>query len=284
MTRRLQNRKDLEALLGPAIEETILSPSLIRTIAEAPVDRRYLKALQDLERFESHEEVKSIPLKAIYPDKEVENLRLLAVARIREYFVSKIRSIRIPKANVQIVQQIGMLKLRRTYDFLCKYHPSSGDEIMQAYCYTMRWYYQSQFSKYHSSLQRISIKNISKSELLGSEEVSRSLGGIFSATKPTSGQNQNAVMSLGSRAKYLHDNASGIILAYLAETAKESHFLERVFRSYVVALVENASVEYLFSTEFFRTKKLQQITDSFDLIFTPTLQDGNVIVIVSRNY
>jgi hypothetical protein len=76
----------------------------------------------------------------------------------------------------------------------------------------------------------------------------------------------------------LHYNTSGIILVHLAETEKEPYFLERVFRSYIVALVENASVEYLFMQEFFKSKPSRVISDQFSLVMDPTLQSATQFV------
>lgn len=271
MSTRLQNRKDLEAVLGPAIEESVLSPQLIRKIVEAPVDRSWLSALDSLEQF-SENESKHRTIQTEFPSKEVENIRRIAIARIRDYLVTKIKSLRLPKSNVQIIQQSSLLRVRKSYVFLAKYHEVLSSEIMQAYCLTMKWYYSVQFEKYQRSLSRVQIRNITKQELLGAEDVPRSLGNMFTSTQKQVAKRESAsasVMTLGTRAKYLHDNTSGIILAYLAETEKESYFLERVFRSYIVALVENAAVEYLFMNEFFTPKGSRVVSEHYATTFEP---------------
>lgn len=267
MSRRLQNRKDLEALLGPAIEESILSPQLIRRIIEEPVDKHWLTALDSLEQFGENENRSNV-INASFPTQEVEKLRTVAIVRIRDYLVTKIKSLRMPKSNVQIIQQSGLLRMRKVFEFLDKHHPVLSEEIMQAYCLTMKWYYQTSFEKYQRSLSRITIRDISRQELLGAEDIPRSLGNMFTAApaaKPSA--SVVPVLQLGTRAKYLHDNTSGIILAHLAETEKEQYFLERVFRSYIVALVENAAVEYLFMNEFFSPKGGRQVGIQFTKLF-----------------
>lgn len=273
MSKRLQNRKALEAVLGPAIDESILAPQLISKIIDSPVDRSWLTALDSLEQFSENETKKRI-VTVDFPSNEVENLRAIAISRIRDYLVTKIKSLRLPKSNVQVIQQSSLLRLRKLYSFLYKYHEVLGEEIMQAYCLTMRWYYQFSFDAYRKSLSKIQIRNISKQELLGSEDIPRSLGNMFSSTQKQTTRKDTttaSVMSLGTRAKYLHDNTSGIILAYLAETEKETYFVERVFRSYIVALVENAAVEYLFMNEFFKPRGSRTIgihySETFDGLF-----------------
>ncbi|CCG84952.1 protein of unknown function [Taphrina deformans PYCC 5710] len=274
MASRLQHRKDLEAVLGPAIEESILSPQLIRRIIEAKVDRSWLAALDSLEQF-SENEARQRTIKTEFPAQEVEKLRNIAVARIRDYLVTKIKSLRLPKSNIQIIQQSSLLRVRKLFTFLSRYHEVLSSEIMQAYCLTMKWYYTTHFEKYQRSLSRIQIRNITKQELLGAEEIPRSLGNMFISTQKQSVKKDSPgslVMTLGTRAKYLHDNTSGIILAYLADTEKESYFLERVFRSYIVALVENAAVEYLFMNEFFAPKGARTISEHYSTTFEPLFQ------------
>ena len=50
MNTRLENRKTVEKLLGPAVEEISISPAVIRTISEEPIDEKWLKALSELDK------------------------------------------------------------------------------------------------------------------------------------------------------------------------------------------------------------------------------------------
>ena len=47
---RLENRRVVEKLLGPAVEEISIAPSVVKTVAEGPIDQEWLKALEELER------------------------------------------------------------------------------------------------------------------------------------------------------------------------------------------------------------------------------------------
>ena len=47
---RLENRKVVEKLLGPAVEEISISPIVIRILSEAAIDENWLKALAELEK------------------------------------------------------------------------------------------------------------------------------------------------------------------------------------------------------------------------------------------
>ena len=50
MNTRLENRKIVEQLLGPALEEILICPTTVRVISEGPVDEHWIKALSDLEK------------------------------------------------------------------------------------------------------------------------------------------------------------------------------------------------------------------------------------------
>ena len=50
MNTRLKNRKVVEILLGPAIEEVAISPEVVITISEGPIDLAWVKALEELDK------------------------------------------------------------------------------------------------------------------------------------------------------------------------------------------------------------------------------------------
>ena len=47
---KLENRRVVEKLLGPSVEDLSLSPAVVRTISEGPIDESWVKALGDLEK------------------------------------------------------------------------------------------------------------------------------------------------------------------------------------------------------------------------------------------
>ena len=59
MNSKLENRKVVEKLLGPAVEEFSLSPDVVRRIVEGPIDEAWIKSLADLEK-----RIKSVHSKA----------------------------------------------------------------------------------------------------------------------------------------------------------------------------------------------------------------------------
>jgi hypothetical protein len=49
MNTKLENRRVVEKLLGPAVEDLSFSPATVRKIADGPVDEAWIRALNDLE-------------------------------------------------------------------------------------------------------------------------------------------------------------------------------------------------------------------------------------------
>jgi len=47
---RLENRKVVEKLLGPAVEDVSISPAVVRAVSEGPIDESWVKALAELEK------------------------------------------------------------------------------------------------------------------------------------------------------------------------------------------------------------------------------------------
>lgn len=47
---KLENRKIVEKLLGPVIEDVCIAPVVVKTISEGPIDIDWIKALDELEK------------------------------------------------------------------------------------------------------------------------------------------------------------------------------------------------------------------------------------------
>lgn len=50
MNTKLENRKVVEKLLGPAVEEICVSPAIVKQISEGPIDHAWIKALEEVEK------------------------------------------------------------------------------------------------------------------------------------------------------------------------------------------------------------------------------------------
>lgn len=70
----LKNRRNVERLLGPAVEEISISPRVVRLIAEGPIDENWVRALNEIETRTASIETK---LSAPSSTKAIEDVRPL---------------------------------------------------------------------------------------------------------------------------------------------------------------------------------------------------------------
>lgn len=71
----LENRRNVERLLGPAVEEISISPKAVRTIVEGPIDENWVRALNEIDSRTTNIEAKAAASSNGY--KAVEDVRPL---------------------------------------------------------------------------------------------------------------------------------------------------------------------------------------------------------------
>lgn len=277
---KLENRKVVEKILGPAVEDISISPQVVRKIAEGPVDEAFLRALSDLEKRSkiiASKSVSQAELKALSDIKPLlTDLTTRATERIRDYIVAQIRAIRSPSINAQIIQQQAFLKYKDLYAFLSKHQPELASQICQAYIYTMRWYYLNHFSRYKNSLERLRIHALDKYDALG-EDPSKRTGALLGSARGGLPASYDA-FSLGRRVDALKTVSSNALPAHIAEEEKSAHFIETPFRSFNLAVIDNACFEYTFLTSYFSSNQTYHaIGRTFAAIFEPTFSLGHAL-------
>ena len=114
--------------------------------------------------------------------------------------MERIRSLRVPNSNIQMIQQTTMLRYRALFHFMLEHHPQLANELKQAYMNTMRWYYSHHFDRFKRILERVKIEN--KTEMLGNDESRRA--GLFSSGKV--GLAINDPFHLGDRIDILRED------------------------------------------------------------------------------
>ncbi|KIW63246.1 hypothetical protein PV04_10108 [Phialophora macrospora] len=274
---KLENRRKVEKLLGPAVEEVSLSPFTVRSIAEGSIDETFVKAINEVEARSliiDAKEKNSEQVKALQDLKPLlEDLKAKAIERIRDYIVAQIKALRSPNINAQVIQQQTFLRYKDLYAFLARNHPVLGEEIGQAYVNTMRWYYSSHFSRYQQALSSLQIHAFDLHDLLGSDPAPARRN-VLGASKPAPPQHD--AFSLGRREEILKSKSdSTAIPAFLAEDSKTAHYLEIPFWNFNRALIDNVSAEYFVVTELFATNTYHQISRRVTEIFETTFATGH---------
>jgi vacuolar protein sorting-associated protein 52 len=273
---KLDNRRKVEKLLGPTVEEISLSPNVVKTISEGPVDEDFVRALKEVENRSAAITAKrseTEPVKALEDVTPLlADLTAKAVERIRDFVVAQIKALRSPNINAQIIQQQTFIPYKELYAFLARSNPVLTEEIGQAYVNTMKWYYNSNFTRYQQALEKIQVYTVDQHDVLGAEQ-SNSRRSVLSGAKAPPPQHD--ALSLGRRADVLKANNRSAISSYHAEENKSYHYLEIVFDNFNQALVDNVCAEYSVVTELFSTKTFQQVSRKVVEIFEPVFSLGH---------
>ncbi|ANB12944.1 Vps52p [Sugiyamaella lignohabitans] len=305
---RLQLRKQAEIKLAPLVEALIIPPSIVLQISEKEISPQWRAALKYLVRRKSElESLKSSGEKFTAIEGAEAQLTLVtkkAIERIRDYLVNHIRSLRSPGVNAQAIQG-DLLANKDLYKFLFKEYEKLALDLRQAYIYTMRWYYSSNFSRYVKSLEKLPMYTVEHSILLGSDEPIRK--GLFSGAtatssafsslyggggSPRSSSGSTATfagsatvnsasraptdyLTIGDRANIIFSDDPSVITSHVAEHSHLTTSIETGFRSFNITLIDNASVEFMFVSEFFQYQKGETASAIFNAIFEPTLHIGH---------
>ncbi|KAK5943853.1 Vacuolar protein sorting-associated protein 52 [Knufia obscura] len=272
---QLDNRRKVEKLLGPAVEEISLSPHTVRAIAEGPIDDNFAKALTEIEarHLSVIEKTKASGQTKAADDIKplLDDLKTRAIQRIRDYLVSQIKALRSPNINAQVIQQQTFLKHKELYPFLSRNNKQLADEIAQAYTNTMRWYYQSNFARYNTAFAKMPLHAIEQNDLLGSDPAARKQN-VLGSSKAAA---QHDTFNLGRRADHLKSTDDRALPSHLAENSTYTSYLEVPFRNFNQVLLDNITAEYSVVTELFSTNSYHQVSRRILSTFEPTFAMGH---------
>lgn len=218
------------------------------------------------------------------------------IERSRDYFVLKIKQIRLPGTSVQQVQR-EMKQNKDMYIYLERHYPELAVGLKKAYVNTIKWYYLSNFTRYIACLDKLNIKTVDKSILLGTDDGRGAsgggglLGGIYGSSAaaprdPSIATSQELVNTTAKRIRQLEEEESSAMPAKIAENNPLHHWLETGFRSLMQALLDNCNVEYDFLNDLFGTRHaaahspvaspakptISRIDKLFQKIFLPTFE------------
>ncbi|KAJ3130428.1 hypothetical protein HK100_008030, partial [Physocladia obscura] len=278
MNLRLKNRSSHE-LLNKVLDGLVITPDLITKICQGEVNEFFLDHLLDLnEKMAYVKSQRGAHIKALKDvGPELERMRLKASEKIREYLLKRIEGLKTPNTNIAIIQQNHLLKFKQLYWFLLERYSEAAQEIRAVYITTVQQYYLASFEKHVKALSNMQIVIVDRSDLIGSAETQVSglgiagrligaAGGLFtgnaaspatattslsaSGNKPQLKDRSN-VYSLGDRVQVLMTDDAGIILHHIAQDQKLRFPYEAIFKSINRLLMDNASSEYIFTTEFF---------------------------------
>ncbi|KAJ2399156.1 Vacuolar protein sorting-associated protein 52 [Coemansia sp. RSA 2559] len=282
MSIRLKNRIVAEKQLGKIIQGVILSPEAVETICNGEVNEKYLECLIEVNKKIAYLRVHGKQhrrLKAFQEmQPELERLCLKASSKVRDFLLGKINDLRALSTNAHILQSSVFLKYRFFNHFLIERHPEAAVEVRDTYIHIMRQYYLDHFETYQRGLLKLERPVSDKTDVIGMEESNKL--SLFGSAKPTARDKAN-VFNIGARASVLDTDDRRAIVLSIASDTNERYPFEVLFRSYNLALSDNAAAEYEFIMQFFVSPKARQkITGSdmarmvFGHIFEPSIRVG----------
>lgn len=277
MSIKLRNRRGAEEKLHKFLQNCSPDPDLAESIATPTVNEDFLKAVISLRtKFQYLQQsgpasdgssfgitpMDTFAGRALVP--ELEKLKVKCIAKSKEYFVIQIGAIKRPKTNIQMLQQLSLVKYAPLMHFLQEEVPFVAEDLRNLYIDTMGKTVFNLFKNYYAQLTKLADPvGSSKLEVLAVED--SKLKSMFTS-KVDLTKRQDA-FSLGERHKILEDVESEPILVHIALAEGVKHPYEVLLRSVVKHLIDASTNEFLFIFDFFQSNT----RDTFNKIFGRTL-------------
>jgi hypothetical protein len=270
---QLKNRREAETGLRNFLEHIVVAPSLAHAITTGPVNPVFLKSVQELNQIykdthNTHAQVwasDKAPVDTVAGQEmqeQVAKLRIMAVSRVRDYFLKQMALLRRPQTNVRMIQVHGLLKYAALHDFLEEACPEIASEILNVYVESMSKTLQQLFRTYQAQLLQLDATkvNVTRHDVIAIEEAT------LRDSLTTRAKKRVDVFCLGNKraADCLDEASRQPILAHVALAENQRYPYERLFRSLIGHLVDAVTNEHVFCRQFFKR-------DAFGPLFHGTL-------------
>ena len=269
---QLHNRKAAALGLRDFLGRIVLSPHLCNTIGKGPVNSQFQQAIQELTQLynDTHCEdpqdwaCGKPPADTVAGQEmqaHIKQLRLVAVSRVRDYFLQQMALLRKPQTNIRILQSHGLLHYEDLYDFLLESSPDVAQELFNIYTENMSKTLYALFRTYQAQLIQIDATKYAatRQDVLAVEDA------YLRDSITTKAKKRVDVFSLGNRADVLSNTHDAPILAHVALSEHQTFPYERLLRSCLQHLVDAVTNEHVVCRQFFKR-------DAFGQLFPPTLQ------------
>ena len=269
---QLHNRKAAALGLRDFLKRMILNPNLVNTIVKGPVNADFQEAIQELSQLykDTHEmtpqdwacgEAPANTVAGKEMQAHIQQLRLVAVSRIREYFYQQMALLRKPQTNIRILQSHGLLHYADLYEFLMDAAPEIAQELYKVYTESMAKTLYALFRTYQAQLIQLDATKYAatRQDVLAVEDA------YLRDSITTKAKKRVDVFTLGNRANVLNNTHENPIVAHVASSEHKTYPYERLLKSCLQHLVDACTNEYVVCRQFFKR-------DAFEQLFPPTLQ------------
>ncbi|KAL3914501.1 MAG: hypothetical protein SGARI_000086 [Bacillariaceae sp.] len=269
---QLHNRKAAALGLRDFLGRMVLNPNLVNTIVKGPVNADFQQAIQELSQLyrDTHEmspqdwacgEAPANTVAGKEMQAHIQQLRLVAVSRIREYFYQQMALLRKPQTNIRILQSHGLLHYADLYEFLMDAAPEIAQELFKVYTESMAKTLYALFRTYQAQLIQLDATKYAatRQDVLAVEDA------YLRDSITTKAKKRVDVFTLGNRANVLSNTHENPIVAHVASSEHKTYPYERLLKSCLQHLVDACTNEYVVCRQFFKR-------DAFEQLFPPTLQ------------
>jgi hypothetical protein len=269
---QLHNRKAAALGMREFLGRIVLSPYLCNTVGKGPINSQFQQAVQELSQLykDSHCEspqewacgkVPADTTAGVEMQAHVEQLRLVAVSRIREYFFQQMVLLRKPQTNIRILQSHGLLHYADLYNFLLDTVPEVAQELYRAYTQSMSKTLYALFRTYQAQLIQLDATKYAatRQDVLAVED------SYLRDAITTKAKKRVDVFTLGSRASVLNNTHDPPVVAHVALSEHRTYPYERLLKSCLQHLVDAVTNEHVVCRQFFKC-------DAFEALFPNTLQ------------
>jgi vacuolar protein sorting-associated protein 52 len=187
---QLRNRTAANASIRDFLEQIVISPSIIHTISQGPINASWVAAVNEVNSIYCHvntnngnqaplasDDVSPPPSQTVCGleiREMITTLRNTAVLRIRDYFLLQIALLRSnTQTNVRMIQVHGLLKYATLqHSFLQVSYPVIANEIYMVYCESMNRVFTYLFRTYQSQLLELDItrKHITRQDVIAIDD------------------------------------------------------------------------------------------------------------------
>lgn len=269
---QLHNRKAAALGLRDFLGRIVLSPFLVNAIVKGPVNASFQQAIRELSQLykDTHEtepqdwscgEPPSSTVAGREMQAHVHQLRLVAISRIRDFFMQQMAMLRKPQTNIRILQSHGLLHNADLYEFLIDSSPEIAQELFKVYTENMAKTLYALFRTYQAQLIQLDATKYaaSRGDVIAVEDA------YLRDSITTKAKKRVNVFTLGNRGDVLNKTQDAPVVAHVALSEHQTFPYERLLKSCLQHLVNAVTNEFCFTRQFFKR-------DAFDLLFPPTLQ------------
>lgn len=269
--------QDAEKRVRNIVDEFILSQETICCISESKIDEKWQNNLSILsnilENFDNNRKKGDISRIQEHMEQELEKLLWIAVERIREFFINKIKILHNPCSNSRAIQQF-MLNYRSLFSFLHKNQAQLAFEVRQTYQNTMQWYYSYNFQRYANFLGKLKI-NTCDTFLLDSEKASKKSNIQFQ--RGISFFSSYKEFDISYRANVLMgEEDQNVIITRISNHDKKIYSIEIIFYSYNLVLINSIAIEHFFLYQFMLFDSQQELNNYLEDLIRCTLSNSMV--------